>query len=374
MKNLFTIALLASYNTSFAASAQDLVFSGSCEAPKKATISFVGDILIHKAIYESVARGTKDFTQIWKATNPMIQKANFSVGNLEGPAALGIDSSGRDRGDIGFVYDGSVYSGTKFVFNFHPRIAGDLKNSGYDLMSFANNHSLDRYSIGVDKTLENLRDNGLLTVGARTSYEETDKYYSIAPIEGINVAFLACTESLNGRKDTKNQILNCYNGETEKIIGELSVSSDVDFIIVMPHWGEEDRTEPNQKQRIYARKYADAGAGAIIGSHPHVPQPWEKYINQKGQETLIVYSLGNFVAWQKGLNNKTGPIVYLNLSQEGNNKAKISAVGYSLTQRQGSNVYPVTKNSREFIKNAERFYGSKGLIFPEESLSKVLCH
>ena len=50
---------------------------------------------------------------------------------------MGIDDRGRDRGDIGFVYDGSVYSGTNMVFNYHPRIMSDLKNSGYDLIQTA---------------------------------------------------------------------------------------------------------------------------------------------------------------------------------------------------------------------------------------------
>lgn len=373
MKKFILIPLLAYQTVSYANSSRDLTFSGRCDASNKATISFVGDILIHKAIYKSVASQSKDFTQIWKAVNPMIQKADFSVGNLEGPTAQGVDSSGKDHGDVGFIYDGKIYSGTKFVFNFHPRIAGDLKNSGYDLLSFANNHSLDRHSIGIDKTLENLRESGLLTAGARTTYEETDKYYSITDIKGINVAFLACTESLNGRRDTKNQILNCYNGETEKMISELSSSPNVDFVVVLPHWGDEDQTSPNSQQRSFAKKFAEAGAGAIIGSHPHVPQPWEKYTTQKGQEALIVYSLGNFVAWQSGLNQKTGPIVYLNLSKDKNQKAKISAVAYSLTQRQGSQVYPVNNNSREFIRNGEKFYGSKGFLLPNDELNKVLC-
>lgn len=373
MKKLIIASLLMTQTTAFANSSRDLNFSGSCAASNNATVSFVGDILIHKAIYESVANGSKDFTQIWRSTNSMIQKADFSVGNLEGPTALGIDANGKFRGDIGFVYDGTVYSGTNFVFNFHPRIANDLKNSGYDLISFANNHSLDRQSIGVDKTLENLRNAGLQTAGARTSYEGTENYYSISSVRGINIAFLACTEALNGRIDRKKQILNCYNGETESMIRSLSTNPRVDFIVVMPHWGVEYQSAPNQKQRIYAKKYAELGAGAVIGSHPHVIQPWEKYVNSKGQESLFVYSLGNFVAWQSGVNKKTGPIIYLNLTQSGNQKAQIAKVGYSLTQRQGVSVLPVNSQDKEYIRNAADYYGSKNFVLPGESLSKVLC-
>ena len=98
----------------------DLKYNGSCNSSNKlATLSFVGDILIHKALYQAVVSETKHFTQLWKKTEPLIQKADFSVANLEGPAALGIDQNGKDKGDIGFVYDGEVYSGTNFVFNYH---------------------------------------------------------------------------------------------------------------------------------------------------------------------------------------------------------------------------------------------------------------
>lgn len=373
MKNIKYLSLLMVSIASSIATANEINFSTTCTTNTNARLAFVGDILIHKAIYKSVVHGSKDFSQIWKPVDHMIKKADFVVGNLEGPAALGIDKSGKDRGDVGFIYDGKVYSGTDFVFNFHPRIASDLKKSGYDLMSFANNHTLDRYSVGADKTLEVLREAGLYTAGVRTSYEEKDRYYSIANIQGINVAFIGCTESLNGRKDIKDQVLNCYNGEIESMIKDLSLNKSVDFIVVLPHWGEEYKTKPNSRQMNFARKYAEAGAGAIIGSHPHVPQPWEKYVTTSGRETLIVYSLGNFVAWQSGLNQKTGPIVYLNLSKDENNMTSISGVAYSLTQRQGSNVYPVSRRNKDFTRNGEKFYGKSKFVSSDESLDGVLC-
>ncbi|EQC48256.1 bacterial capsule synthesis protein [Bacteriovorax sp. BSW11_IV] len=373
MKKYILIATTFATSLTFANSQKDLSFSGSCESSNRATISFVGDILVHKAIYKSVAKGSKDFSTIWNAVNPMIQKADFSVANLEGAAALGIDSNGRDKGDVGFIYDGKVYSGTNFVFNYHPKIAKDLKKSGYDLISFANNHSMDRFSLGVDKTLEALHEADLITSGARKTYEDESKLYSVVNIEGINVAFVACTESLNGRSDKENQILNCNNGSVEKIVKKLKESSEVDFITVMPHWGIEYKTEPSGSQKMLARKFAEAGAGAVIGSHPHVPQPWEKYITSKGEEALFVYSLGNFVAFQKGLNNKTGPIVYLNLVKDLDNKAKISGVAYSLTQRQGYYVLPVGKNAKSFVNNGKKFYGAKSFLLPEEPLAKILC-
>lgn len=370
--NLFVCLSLLS-TTALANSGRDLQYSGSCRGGQTATVSFVGDILVHRAIYESVVKGSKSFSQIWSRTDFMIQKADFSVANLEGPAALGVDSRGRDVGDVGFIYDGTVYSGTNFVFNFHPRILTNLKQSGYDLVSFANNHSLDRFSIGVDKTLAAARDVGLLTTGARIAQEHNASFATVSNIKGINVAFVGCTESLNGRSDNKNQILNCFNGQTEKIISELAQNSRVDFIVVLPHWGEEYKPAPNSRQVSYAKKFIEAGAGAVIGSHPHVLQPWEKYVARDGREALIVYSLGNFVAWQSGINRKTGPIAYLGLSKRGNARAEITGVAYSLTQRQGEVVYPVTSQHRDYVQNAQGYYGKRSFVLPEQSLSAWMC-
>lgn len=370
--NILLSALLVS-GTASANSARDLQYSASCSGATTANISFIGDVLVHRAIYESVANGTKQFSQIWYRTDSMIQKADFSVANLEGPAALGIDSKGKDRGDVGFVYDGNVYSGTNFVFNFHPRILNNLKSSGYDLISFANNHSMDRYSIGVDKTIAAARDVGLLTAGARIAQEREASFATVTNIKGINVAFVACTESLNGRSDAKNQILNCYNNQTEALIASLSKNSSVDFVVVMPHWGEEYKPSPNSRQVSFAKKYIEAGAGAVIGSHPHVLQPWEKYVAKDGREALIIYSMGNFVAWQSGINRKTGPVAYLGLAKRGNGQAEITGVGYSLTQRQGEAVYPVEAQHIEYIKNAQSYYGKQGFILPSQTISSWMC-
>ena len=189
----------------------DLIYSTPCDSVNpQSTISFVGDILIHQALYEVVVNETKHFSQIWQKADPLFQKADFSVGNLEGPAAMGIDSNGRDHGDIGFVYDGQVYSGTNFLFNYHPRIFADLKNSGFDLLTSANNHALDRYSIGIDKTIIAAQNSGIATIGTRLSNNQSGDFYKIATINNLRVAFLGCTEMTNGNADNDNQVLTCY--------------------------------------------------------------------------------------------------------------------------------------------------------------------
>lgn len=358
-------------------SAQDLSFNANCvQAHDKVTISFVGDILVHKAIYESVVKGNKRFASTWKRTIPYFAKADYSVGNLEGPAAMGIDAKGKDHGDIGFVYDGIVYSGTNFVFNYHPQILAELSQSGFDLLTLANNHSLDRRSIGVDRTLQAADFYKMPTIGTRMSKDTGGDFHHIVEVNHIRLAFLGCTEMTNGMPDPAKQVLRCYNDERlMNSIRDLSGRSDVDAVVVFPHWGDEYAPAPNSSQKNYARKYLEAGAVAVIGSHPHVLQPWEKYRTKDGRETLIAYSLGNFLAGQPGLEKQTGVIVYLGLSKEGSHKARVYGAGYTPTYREGAEIYPIeTKGRADVLSHAEKFFGSNARLDLATTLEQKFCN
>lgn len=357
--------------------AQDLSFQAKCaKADDKVTISFVGDILVHRAIYESVVNNSKRFASAWKRTIPYFKKADFSVGNLEGPAAMGIDAKGKDHGDIGFVYDGTVYSGTNFVFNYHPQILAELSQSGFDLLTLANNHSLDRRSIGVDRTLQAAEFYKMPTIGTRMSKDTNGAFHRIMDIQTIRVAFIGCTEATNGMPDPANQVLRCYNDERlMDAIKELSGRPDVDAVVVYPHWGDEYEPAPNKNQKFYARKYLDAGATAVIGSHPHVLEPWEVYRTKDGRETLIAYSLGNFLAAQPGLEKQTGVIVYMGLSKDGPGKAKIFGAGYTPTYREGVEIYPIESGGKaDVLAHAAKFFGSNGRLDLATTLEQKFCN
>lgn len=371
---VLAFAFLVSQST---LASQDLAFHVDCtQASDKATISFVGDILVHRAIYESVVNNSKRFASTWKRAIPFFQKADFSVGNLEGPAAMGIDARGKDHGDIGFVYDGVVYSGTNFVFNYHPQILAELNQSGFDLLTLANNHSLDRRSIGVDRTLQAAEFYKMPTVGTRLSKDTSGDFHHIVDINHIRVAFISCTEFTNGMPDPVNQVLRCYEDERlMNAIKTLSSRSDVDAVIVYPHWGEEYKPAPNTSQKLYARKYLEAGATAVIGSHPHVLQPWETYRTKDGRDTLIAYSLGNFLAGQPGLEKQTGAIVYLGLSKEGPGKAKIYGAGYTPTFREGVEIFPIeTKGKADVLAHAAKFFGTSARLDLATTLEQKFCN
>ncbi|WP_413558641.1 CapA family protein [Bdellovibrio sp. HCB209] len=378
MKNFFktSLALLLGMFPSWGlALGDDLKFSAACGPSQHfASISFVGDILIHKMLYVNVTQESQDFSQIWRAINPLFSKAHFSVANLEGPAALGIDSQGRDWGDVGFIYDDRVYSGTNFSFNYHPRILTDLKKSGIDLLTLANNHILDRTSLGIDRTLTAAQSAGMNVVGVRHSQDRNASFARIVTVQGISIAFVGCTESTNGRPDRKDQVLNCNQAQTENVIKELSNRSDVDAVIIYTHWGDEYKQSPNSRQIANARKFLDAGAVAVIGSHPHVLQPWDKYVTKDGRETFIVYSLGNFVAAQKDVERKASAVIYLGLAKKDQSKASITGVAYTPTVRSGYKILPVNSNGdRSVLNYLQKHFGKTGILNVDESLPLKLC-
>lgn len=370
----FTLSLLG-FHSSWAAENRDLNFSTPCaDSNDVVVVSLIGDILVHDGIYQEVVSGKQDFSTIWRKVIPLFNKADFSIANLEGPAALGIDRNGKDHGDVGFTYDKNIYSGTNFSFNYHPRILRDLQSSGIDLLTIANNHSLDRKAIGMDRTLQAAKALGLPLVGARESSDRAGEFHKIVSVKDLNIAVIGCTEMTNGHPDKAQQLLWCYKNanEIEANIRALKVRSDVHAIIVYPHWGQEYAPTPDSSQRTYARRFLEAGATAVVGSHPHVLQPWEKYVTRDGRETLIAYSLGNFVAYQKGLDKKTGVVVYLGLSLDPNQKGKVVSALYTPTYREGTEVLPVGDSSAA-AGEARKFFGSKNRLGNADSAHQKMC-
>lgn len=333
-------------------------------------LGFAGDILVHNDLYKSILN-KKNFTPLLQKTGPLFNKADVMVANLEGPAAMGVDRSGQDRGDVGFIYDLNVYSGTNFSFNYHPQILSDLKNLGIDLISTANNHSLDRYWRGIDRTLEAAKNLGLKTTGTRESYRPTQAFHEVLEVKGYRIAFLACTEFTNGISDSKAQVLKCYgkNPSVEDLIQELRERTDIDAIVVLPHWGVEYSSKPERSQQNFARKYLDAGASAVVGSHPHVLQPWETYLTKDGRQGMIVYSLGNFLAFQAGRAKKTGAVVYLRLNRNQANQTQVTNSYYTTTYRDGYTVYPISSNSpHEALKESALHFGTQNRLDPEQKI------
>ncbi len=238
----------------------------------------------------------------------------MTYANLEGPTARGVDKRGKDAADPGERFDDSVYSSYP-AFNYHPRLVTDLLASGVDVVSTANNHSLDRRALGIDRAIDALEAADLPFTGTRRSDAPERRWHATTEVRGVRLAWLACTYATNGISDTQDQVLFCYDDEAELLRNVRELAASHDAVIVTPHWGLEYKAMPEAREVALAHRVLDAGALAVIGSHPHVLQPWERHVTPDGRETFAIYSLGNFVSGQTHLPRRSTLLLYLGLTR-----------------------------------------------------------
>ena len=180
MKSLLTVCGLI-FCSLTALAQQDVFFQKACERGDQFVISAVGDILLHGPLQKAAAQA-RDFSILWDRFTPYFQNADMAYANLEGPAARGVLRSGQVTRDPGHVFDDQVY--TSYArFNYHPSLITSLVRSGFDILSTANNHSVDRNAIGIDRTIEALESerHNLSFVGTRktTEREEDRPWYTL---------------------------------------------------------------------------------------------------------------------------------------------------------------------------------------------------
>ena len=286
---------------------------GSCA---RADLAFAGDVLLHQLIQQDAAGRPEGFAPAFAPITAALSRADVTVVNLEGPAARNIGLGNREIADPGTLYDNRAYTGFP-RFNYHPSIAGVLRNVGVDVVQTANNHALDRGAIGVDLTLQALAEAGLPATGTHARRTEAT-WHVTRQVSGRTVAFVACTYSTNGLTNGRSQVLGCYENtpSVPNLIQTLADTPGIDAVILLPHWGTEYSARPNARQRRLAQAAADAGATAIVGAHPHVLQPMETLTARDGRQVPVAYSLGNLISSQWSLPNRTGAILYLDLARD----------------------------------------------------------
>lgn len=308
-------------------------------------LTATGDILVHRALYEQAVESSQKFQLLWKPLISKLSEADITIGNLEGPVAPGVNANGQQERDPGFVYDNNIYSGTNFVFNYHPYLLEDLKQSGFDILTTANNHSLDRRSLGINSTIEEASRIGIPTVGTRKQ-GSTDPFSITYKSHGYLFGFISCTEMTNGIPDRYAQVLNCTS---ETVLNEITRLRDqVDAVLVFPHWGDEYELEPSPRQQKMATSWTKAGAIAVIGNHPHVLQTttWMAGLNQT--KSLVIYSLGNFVAGQAAMQRRATALAHLDFIMGAGGKLEIAQYSYTPVLRpSGSATLSILSNSNQ---------------------------
>lgn len=191
-----------------------------------------------------------------------------------------------------FGTTGEAMEEKEYTFRVPPDLVSVPVELGVDLVTLANNHMLDFGRSPLTETLETLDAAGIAHVGAGEDLEAA-KALKTFEIQGKTLGFLGASRvipeaSWNASKYGSGVFTTYDAAQLVEEIGKAKESCD--FVAVLVHWGIERSTFPEDYQKTLARQYIDAGADAVIGSHPHVLQGIEYY---KGKP--IFYSLGNFI-------------------------------------------------------------------------------
>lgn len=265
----------------------------------------VGDNLIHNEIFEYALtdEGSYDFKSIYENVAQDIQDADLSFINQE--TLFG----GDDRPFLGYP-----------AFNTPSDMAADLVETGFNLMSIANNHTLDMGVSGVLNMLNYLSeyDDHIHYTGAFETQEDRDEITLIEQ-DGIAFSFLAYTYGTNGLAADTSYRVNYF--DPDLITQDVERAKEVsDFVIVSAHWGDEHAFTPNAMQEDYAQLFADLEVDVVVGHHSHTIQPLEWITGEDGNETLVIYSLGNFLASTTSDINLLGGMVSFDFVQEEDEK------------------------------------------------------
>ena len=261
------------------------------ETESRLSLIMVGDALIHKSIYLDAEQkdGTYDFKKMFVRVKPIIEKYDLAFYNQE--TILG----GKELGL-------STYP----TFNSPYEVGDAFLDAGFNLVSLANNHTLDRGKKAVVNSRNYWNEKDVMVTGSATSQEERDEVL-IREKNGIKYSLLAYTTLTNGIPNPTGYHVNVYSDAAVKRDIER-VKDKVDYIFVSMHWGIEYHTGVSAEQKRIARYLSDLGVDIVIGHHPHVVEPLE-YIN----DTLVIYSLGNFISSQNGSEKRSGVMVAVDI-------------------------------------------------------------
>ncbi|WP_096360489.1 CapA family protein [Sulfuricaulis limicola] len=235
-------------------------------------IAAVGDIMLGGTAAPEMQKYGYDYP--FEQTKDILKQAQIVFGNLEGPLTDG----------------GAAGTAKQYVFRSPPdKVAPALARAGFNVVSLANNHTLDYGAEGLEDTRAALDKAGIRHAGAgRNAAEARQPVYMMA--DGVTVAVLAYSLTFPEEFWAGPDKPGTAFGHEKHVRADVAAARQTaDIVVVSFHWGQEGKTELRDYQTQLAHAAIDAGAAAVLGHHPHILQGVERY-----KDGVILYSLGNF--------------------------------------------------------------------------------
>lgn len=290
------------------------------EMPIKHQVSILsaGDIMAHTIQFEAAKREDGyDFYPQFEYVSKKISSKDFAIANLETVFA------GEDR----------RYSGKNMIFNAPDQLGESIKKAGFDILTTANNHSLDRGFSGLSRTIDVLDEIGLMHTGTAKEPDTPILYFEK---NHIKIALLSYSYSTNGWPLPEDHPYAINMMEEEQMIKDvIEAKAEADIVMVAIHWGLEYHLNENHHQRDLANSLFYSGADVILGTHPHVLQPFdhiemEDYSGET-KDKFIIYSQGNFISGQRTYPRAIGMFFNMNIAKIGAGAPFVETVSFMPT-------------------------------------------
>jgi poly-gamma-glutamate synthesis protein (capsule biosynthesis protein) len=242
-----------------------------------AKLTAVGDIMLGDGPYcdgfgvgSQIERHGPDFP--FERCRDALSDGDLLFGNLE----VVISAFDRRR----FRFD-------QTIFRAQPKAIEGLRQAGFDILSLATNHIMQHGQKALEECLQALDRAGIGSTGVQVAALGVQNLRIIEK-NGLKLAFL-------GYNQRPQQYFldppSWVPGDPDRILADIArAKAQADLVVVSLHWGHEFIDYPSAAQVELGHRIVDAGAGLVLGHHPHVLQGIERY-----HGGLIAYSLGNFV-------------------------------------------------------------------------------
>ncbi|WP_099313497.1 CapA family protein [Clostridium paraputrificum] len=352
-----------------------IISCNSCNEPTTPTIAEkedttisvlgAGDVLMHM---EQVYSGYDSKTNTYNYDNFFTY-----VKNYVSTSDLAICNS-----ETTYLGKGHNFSGYP-KFNSPKEILNSIKNAGFDMVCSTYNHINDMGDKGIESTAKLIKEAGLDLLGIKNTVK--DKNYIVKDIKGVKIGITNYTYStidkngyryINGlplSKEMEPKINLFSDSNIENDINNMKSTYDnmikdgAEFTIFYIHWGNEYQLQPSAQQEKLAGMLNSIGVNVIFGSHPHVVQPIRTLKNDtNGNETLVCYSLGNFISNQRfetmgNIKSEDGLMVKLFITKDSNNKLKLTSYEteptwvYKYVNASGKTVYNILPTNKILKSN-----------------------
>lgn len=285
------------------------------------SFAVLGENLIHRQIYHyAFTHWDGRFNALFDGVREELARYDVTCIHQEGLYV-------EDRGDF------SSYP----LFGTPVQVGQALIDEGFDIVSCAGNHALDKGVAAIDRTAALFRDADVTVAGIQPTSDGAYRPYELFERNGLRVAVLGYTQSTNGHALPEQTpfVLHTLDDEAQVQRDLAAAAAEADILLVFVHWGTEYSAQPDAEQRRWAQVFADGGATVVLGTHPHVQQPVEwvdgaaSNRGAVGNRTLVYYSLGNFISAQTDEACRRGGLAHFTITLDGES---CSVTDYGLTQ------------------------------------------